>query len=232
MPTLPVRYTSSVELVEADEQKTIEELTETLIRISDTTFADSGHAWRSVHAKSHGIIDAELTILDALPPELEQGLFSRQGSFPVVMRYSTIPGDVLDDSVTVPRGVAIKVMEVPGDRLAGSKADKTQDFVMVDGPAFAAPTAKKFLANLKMLAKTPTSRCLPRRRIGRSNSRKSYLRLYGVWRPSWRLLVAKARCSRLSVVMRMTIFLARNSTRRRRSGLVITSPRWPLCRLL
>jgi hypothetical protein len=70
------------------------------------------------------------------------------------MRFSTLPGDLLDDSVSTPRGLAIKVIGVEGERLAGSEGDVTQDFVLVNGPAFGAPNAKAFLANLKLLAVT------------------------------------------------------------------------------
>ncbi|MFI5387972.1 MAG: catalase family protein, partial [Fimbriimonadales bacterium] len=48
----------------------------------------------------------------------------------------------------------VKLFDVPGDRLPGSENDTTQDFILVNGPAFASPTPKAFLANLKMLAKT------------------------------------------------------------------------------
>jgi hypothetical protein len=89
-----------------------------------------------------------------LPPTLAQGLFPTAAKYPVVTRFSTIPGDILDDSVSVPRGLAVKAIGVPGERLPGSETDTIQDFVLVDGPAFAAPTAKKFLGNLKLLAKT------------------------------------------------------------------------------
>lgn len=154
MSLSPVRYDPTVETLADDEQQTIQQLIETLTHISETTFADSGHAWRSVHAKAHGIVEAELEVSAHLPETLAQGLFAKPGRYPVVMRFSTIPGDVLDDNITVPRGAAIKVIGVPGARLPGSESDVTQDFVMADGPAFAAPTAKKFLANLKMLAKT------------------------------------------------------------------------------
>ena len=68
------------------------------------------------------------------------------------MRFSTNPVDVLHDKVSVPRGLALKVFDVPGERLPGSEADVTQNFVFADSPAFSAPTAKKFLANLKPLA--------------------------------------------------------------------------------
>src|ERR1700761_4793465 len=148
MPTSPVLYHPALETISDDELETIKELTETLLRISEVTFADSRHAWRSVHAKAHGLIEAELEVVDELPATLAQGLFASPGRYPAVMRFSTIPGDVLDDNVTVPRAVALKVIGVSGERLPGSEGDVTQDFLMADGPAFAAPNAKKFLANL------------------------------------------------------------------------------------
>ncbi len=150
----PVRYTPSVEVIEDDEQQTIEALIETMTKIQQKTYEDGGHAIRSVHAKSHGLIDAELIVADNLPVPLAQGLFAHAGTYPVVMRYSTIPGDMLDDNVSTPRGLAIKVMGVEGARLAGSEGATTQDFLMVNGPAFAAPNAKKFLSTLKQLAAT------------------------------------------------------------------------------
>jgi hypothetical protein len=72
----------------------------------------------------------------------------------VAIRMSTTPGDVLDDRVSTPRGMALKVIGVPGARLPGSEGATTQDFLLVNGPAFLAPTAKKFLGSLKLLAST------------------------------------------------------------------------------
>jgi hypothetical protein len=74
--------------------------------------------------------------------------------YPVVMRLSTIPGDLLDDSVSVPRGMAIKIIGVEGERLEGSERDVTQDLVLINGPAFGAPTPKKFLSVVRLLSKT------------------------------------------------------------------------------
>lgn len=72
----------------------------------------------------------------------------------VVLRFSTIPGDILDDNVSTPRGLAIKVIGVEGERLAGSEGDVTQDFVLVNAPAFNAPSIKKFASSLKQVAAT------------------------------------------------------------------------------
>lgn len=149
----PVRYTPALEQPEAGEAETYAELRDTLRGIEETTSTDYGHAVRAVHAKAHGLAKGTLTVRGDLPPELAQGVFARGGSYAVVARFSTSPGDLLDDSVTAPRGVSIKLLDVAGER-EESEETGTQDFVMVDGPSFAAPTARQFLGNLKLLAKT------------------------------------------------------------------------------
>src|SRR5450432_2342162 len=150
----PVRFGPSVERPDADEAKTTQALIATLRYINEKTFADGGHAIRSVHAKPHGILQGYLEVDTGLPAELAQGLFAKPGRYPVVMRLSTIPGDILDDSVSTPRALAIKVVGVEGERLLGSEGAVTQDFVLVNGPTFSAPGAKKFLSSLKLLAYT------------------------------------------------------------------------------
>lgn len=150
----PLAYQPSFETPEADEAETIRELVATLNRIEDVVFRDSGHAERSVHAKSHGLLSGTLTVAPDLAAEFRQGLFAQPRSYPVVLRFSTSPGDVLSDAVSTPRGVAIKVFDVQGDRLPDDTEHATQDFLMANGPAFLAPNPKKFLANLKLLAAT------------------------------------------------------------------------------
>lgn len=153
-PPLALRYDPSVEEVADDEAKTTQELVDTMRHISETTLKNEGKVLRSVHAKSHALLQAEMEVADGLPPVLAQGLFAKPGRHPMVMRFSTIPGDLLDDSVSTPRGVALKVLDVEGPRLHGAEGATSQDFIMVNGPAFGAPTPKAFLANLKMLAAT------------------------------------------------------------------------------
>jgi hypothetical protein len=150
----PVRFSPSVERPDADEPKTTQALIATLRYINEKTFADGGHAIRSVHAKTHGILQGYLEVDTGLPGDLAQGLFAKPGRYPVVMRFSTIPGDILDDSVSTPRALAIKVIGVEGERLEGSERDVTQDFVLNNGPAFGAPDPKRFLARLRLLART------------------------------------------------------------------------------
>jgi hypothetical protein len=150
----PIPFTPDVEVRAEDEAETIQGLSEQVRLIQETTAKDYGTAVRGIHAKGHAIVKGRLEVLSGVAPELAQGLFSTPGSYDALLRFSTLPGDILDDSVSVPRGLAVKLFDVPGDRLPGSENDTTQDFILVNGPAFASPTPKAFLANLKMLAKT------------------------------------------------------------------------------
>ena len=153
MVTPPVRYTPDVEQSGSDEATTVSELNDTFDEILERTHEDYGRAVRSVHAKAHAILAGTLTIAEGLSPELAQGLFAQAGEHPVLLRLSTNPGDILDDAISVPRGLAMKVMDVNGERLPDA-GGRTQDFILVNAPVFQAKSADKFLGNLKLLAKT------------------------------------------------------------------------------
>ncbi len=129
MDTVPLRFDPAMEVLSPDEADTERALVETLTKISETVLKDTGLAARGVHAKSHGVLRGIFSVLDNLPPTLAQGLFAHPGEYDAAIRFSTIPGDFLDDAVSTPRGMAVKVMGVQGPRLPGSEAQSTQDFV-------------------------------------------------------------------------------------------------------
>lgn len=150
----PLPFEPHFEQVDDNEAEVQRDIIDSLRDILQTTYADGGHAIRSVHAKSHGLLEGELTVLDDLPEELAQGAFARPGRFPLIMRLSTNPGDILDDKVSTPRGMALKITRIAGERLPGSENATTQDFVLVNAPVFMAPDIKTFSRSLKILAKT------------------------------------------------------------------------------
>ena len=150
----PLRFLPSYEHPEPDEARTLADINEQMHKIQEKTHADGGKALRSVHAKSHGLLVGELRVPAGLPPELAQGIFARPGTLPVVMRLSTTPGDILPDDVSTPRAMAIKIIGVEGERLPGMEDDVSQDFILVNGPAFIAPDASTFARSLKLLAAT------------------------------------------------------------------------------
>ena len=150
----PVRYSSDIEDIQPDERETIGKIDEQFINIQQLTAEHYKHGVRAVHAKAHGVARGTFTVHDGLPPELAQGLYARPGKYDAIVRISTQPGDILDDSVNSPRGIAIKLFGVEGERLPGSEGDTTQDFIGVNGPTFGNKSTAKFLANLSLLAKT------------------------------------------------------------------------------
>lgn len=153
-PIQPLPFQPDFEQPSDDEADTIQEMVEVMRSIGDKTYQDTGHGLRTVHAKSHALIQGTLHVLDGLPPAYAQGAFATPGQYPVIMRLSTNPGDLLADSVSTPRGLALKIVGLAGERLPGSEGDRTQDFVMQNAPAFTAPDPKAFLKTLKLLAKT------------------------------------------------------------------------------
>ena len=149
----PILYSPALETREDEEAKTNEEMQETFQDILNITAEDEGRAIRSVHAKSHGILSGTLEILPDLPIEYAQGMFAQPGRHAALARISTNPGDILHDKIGLPRGFALKVLDVEGTRLPGSDGS-VQDFTMINAPAFTAENGKDFLRNLKLLAKT------------------------------------------------------------------------------
>ncbi len=152
-PSRPVIYDPSMEVLEADEAQVDSDIVQTMSKINETTFNNGGVGLRSVHAKSHGVLVGELTV-PALPAIMAQGLFAKPATYPVLMRFSTTPGDIMDDSVSTPRGLAIKVVGVEGARVEGSETAVTQDLVMVNGPVFQRQNPAGFLKDLKLLQPT------------------------------------------------------------------------------
>src|SRR5579871_520699 len=109
----PIPFTTYVEMPSEDEAQTVQGLKETLRAILDTTSKDYGSAIRAVHAKGHGLVRGRLTILNGLAPDYAQGLFAQGGSYEAILRFSTAPGDILEDAVSAPRGVGLKILGVP-----------------------------------------------------------------------------------------------------------------------
>ena len=122
--------------------------------ITRTMASHYRHAYRPVHAKSHGVLIGTLTVTGGLAEPLAQGLFAQAGSYPVILRFSTNPGDLLADSVSSPRGLAIKILGVPGEMVPSHSGNATQDLVCVNAKAFVAPDPAGFLKQVKLFDKT------------------------------------------------------------------------------
>lgn len=111
-----VRYSDDVEQIQPHEEDTVAEIRQLFAELRAKAFEKHRHAIRDAHAKSHGLLRGELHIYEGLPEELAQGLFAEPRAYPVIVRFSTSPGDLLKDSRPAFRGMAIKVVGVPGQK--------------------------------------------------------------------------------------------------------------------
>lgn len=149
-----VPYSDSVEQRLPDEDHLVDEILASFARLRRYTFEKHRHGLRGAHAKSHGILRGELTVLDGLPEPLAQGLFATAARYPAIVRLSTSPGDILPDGVSSFRGLAVKLLGVDGEKLLPELAGATtQDLVFINHPCFPEQNLEGFLKGLQQMEK-------------------------------------------------------------------------------
>ncbi|MEZ0540293.1 catalase family protein [Fibrella arboris] len=149
-----VRYSDNVEVKQPDEDEQTRQVVESMARVNRLMFEKHRHAIRDAHAKSHGILRAELQIYENLPEELAQGLFKTPSTYPVIIRLSTAPGAIMPDGQLTFRGFAIKVIGVDGLKYLPEEADAvTQDFLLVNHPVIPTGTVETYLEQQLKLEK-------------------------------------------------------------------------------
>ncbi|WP_374323120.1 catalase family protein [Aquipseudomonas alcaligenes] len=128
---------STEEEIPADEAALTQGIIEDAIRIVEQ-HRDNTRVLRDAHAKAHGCVKAQVTVLQNLVPELRHGVLAEPGkTWQAWMRLSNGNAYPQFDSARDARGMAIKLLDVPGDKLLSSKATAAnQDFVMFNHPVF------------------------------------------------------------------------------------------------
>ena len=128
-----VRYADGVEETQPNEEQLGDETVASMARMARMMFEKNRHAIRDAHAKSHGILRGELQVYPNLPEHLAQGMFKEAKNYPVIIRLSTSPGAIEPDSQPAVKGLALKIIGVPGQKFLAAEADAvTQDFLMVN----------------------------------------------------------------------------------------------------
>ena len=119
------------EIVEAGEQALFEgfarEITAQQKEVAAKTREPLG---RGFHAKLHAGLMAEFQVRADLPEHARYGVFSAPKIFPAVVRFSNGEPAAYRDTHREPRGIAIKLIGVPGRKLLPDQEnDVTQDFL-------------------------------------------------------------------------------------------------------
>lgn len=96
---------------------------------------------RPVFLRTHGVLKGKINILDSIPEDLKQGLFSQSGEHPVYARYSSDLADGRPDwKSTI--GIGIKIFDVEGEKFIKDDGAKTADLLFQNVPFFFVDTAR------------------------------------------------------------------------------------------
>lgn len=145
-----LRYSPEIEQIAGDEAETFREIADTFAEMGRKVERQEGRALRVSHAKATALLTGELIVESGLPPELAQGLAALPARYEALIRFAQGPGENLGDSVSTHRGMAVKLLGVPGDRIPESGEAESQDFLLeARGKAFINANAETFLANLR-----------------------------------------------------------------------------------
>lgn len=128
---------SAEEQIAPDEARITQAIIQDAIRVVEQ-HRDNTRVLRDAHAKAHGCVKAEFKVRADLDPTLRRGVFAEAGkSWNAWVRFSNGNAYPQFDSKNDARGMAIKLLDVPGEKLLpGRGHDGEQDFVMFNRPVF------------------------------------------------------------------------------------------------
>lgn len=138
--------------IPADEEKFIEKLIQLLKAKMERENPDVMH--RDAHPKMHGLVKAHFKVEEDIPPHLQHGVFKPGRTYKAWLRFSNQNAPPLPDIKKDIRGAAIKLMDVPGDKIAMPDNNTTsQDFILISTPAFVSKNVKGFCGLIQALVK-------------------------------------------------------------------------------
>ncbi len=145
---------SAQEQIPPGEAAMTQDIIQTAVRIVDQHKEQTRYL-RDAHAKAHGCVMAEVTVLDDLRSELRQGVFTKPGQhWNAWMRLSNGNAYPQFDAIHDARGMAIKLLDVPGTQLlpdamgADGQPRHEQDFVMFSHANFFVSDVAEYRQNI------------------------------------------------------------------------------------
>ena len=144
-----VRYSPEIETFDPKLSEYMTRLLDywqTKVRESPTK-EGSGRAVRGAHAKTFGVVRAEVEIQGDVPAAYAQGIYAKPGRHDALIRFSSASNHLGPDAQLGPVvGFAIKIFGVDGTKLVDDEPDSTTfDLVLKNHPTFIANTAKHYL---------------------------------------------------------------------------------------
>ena len=126
------------------------------LRAMQKKSANGGRAMRALHAKPNLGVSAMFTVLPDLPATVRVGLFAEPSTFKAYVRFSNGAGKRQHDKAGDVRGIAIKVLGVPGKKtIPGLEDAQTQDFLMIRSRTMPFRTVREFVEVVTAAASGP-----------------------------------------------------------------------------
>ena len=99
---------------------------------------------RDAHPKHTGLFEGTFEVAPDLPAELRVGVFAEARSYRVWVRTSNASAKPQSDAIRDVRGLAIKLLDLPGEKIPESDEEQTQDFVLLSTPNMPLGTVRLF----------------------------------------------------------------------------------------
>ncbi len=100
---------------------------------------------RQIHTRMHGCVKATFTVSPDLPKELQIGVFSKAKKYDAWVRFSNAATKPKPDKKKDVRGIAIKLMGVPGEKILNDEhLQQTQDFLLMNTETFFSKNLEQF----------------------------------------------------------------------------------------
>ncbi|KAL7007258.1 hypothetical protein EMMF5_003097 [Cystobasidiomycetes sp. EMM_F5] len=136
-----LRDAPGVEKPAKNEEEDIKNVAGQFCRFQMNNFAEHLHCYRGTHLKTQGCVKGKFIVKEGLPAHLSQGMFSKPGTYDVIMRYSSLTPKLVPDNIPAPRGIGMKIFGIKGEKLWGEDME-TQDWTFNNYPILELRDAK------------------------------------------------------------------------------------------
>ena len=137
--------TDWTETIAPDEAARFDKLAATLAGIQKRQSPDRP-ARRALHAKAHAGLLGQIVVPSDVPDWAKVGIFATPQTLPAYVRFSNGSGGRQSDGEGDVRGIAVKVVGVPGKKLIAPLADAiTQDFLAIQTESAPLRTPEEFV---------------------------------------------------------------------------------------
>ena len=155
-----VRYAPEVDALSAHFDEDLEAVAAGVEQYVASSVAGegTGRAVRFAHAKGYGLVNAEVDILDGLPPEYAQGIYAAPGHHDALIRFSNGVAHLGPDALLSNAfGLALKMFDVPGTTLLEDEPDAgTFDYNTINMPVFFCNTVSHYLFIQQLFTDAPS----------------------------------------------------------------------------